>query len=330
MGTLIDPYNRVIDYMRISVTDRCNLKCIYCMPENTAYIPEEDILTDEEILRIVTEAAFLGIRFIKITGGEPLMRQGVPALIKKLKDKTGIEKVTLTTNGVLLSEHLSDLCSAGIDGITISLDTLDPLSFQATTGYNRLDKIIKALHESVERNIKVKVNTVFLEDKEKEKWMKIVLLAETLPIDVRFVEMMPIAYGSSFKTVSSDIILNKLKTIYPEIKTSEKRGAGPAVYYTIPNFKGKIGFISAMSHSFCGDCNRIRLTAEGAIKPCLSYSDEISLKAILRDKTKSREDIRKAILSAVAMKPLSHCFADTHHQVAGKLFEKRSMSTFGG
>ncbi|MDR2632628.1 MAG: GTP 3',8-cyclase MoaA [Treponema sp.] len=329
---MIDPFNRTIDYMRISITDRCNLRCVYCMPQKFRSLPETDILSYEEILRVCTEAASLGIHFIKITGGEPLLREGVSDLVRQLKHTPGIRKVSLTTNGVLLSRYLDALCAAGIDGITISLDSLDAERFRLTTGYNSLDTIIQGIHESLSRTIKVKINAVLMDNGGglQSQWRDLVELARALPLDVRFIEMMPIGYGRIFKAVAHDRILQGLHETYAGIREDRaSRGAGPAVYYRIPGFKGAIGFISALSHRFCRTCNRIRLTAEGMVKPCLCYASGIDLKAILRDPAKTNEAVCQALKEAVAMKPAAHCFIPSPQAPEGSL-EKRAMVAIGG
>jgi cyclic pyranopterin phosphate synthase len=301
------------------------------MPQAVPFLPAKELLSCEEILRVCTQGALLGIRFIKLTGGEPLMREDVPSLVKLLKTEGGIEKVSITTNGVLLSRYLDPLYAAGIDGITISLDSLDPERFKSTTGYHRLEDILWAIHESVARNIKVKINTVLMDNGTVLEWRDLIELAAVLPLDVRFIEMMPIGHGAAFKGMKNDTVLDQLKEVYKGITEEPgKRGAGPAVYYRIPGFKGAIGFISAMSHSFCDTCNRIRLTAEGMLKPCLCYALGIDLKGILRDRNKTQEDIQRAILEAVAMKPVSHCFTGPVAQTEQKPLEKRAMVAIGG
>ncbi|MHB9292849.1 GTP 3',8-cyclase [Hollandina sp. SP2] len=325
---MIDPFNRTIDYMRISITDRCNLRCVYCMPQRIRSLPETAILSYEEILRVCTEAAALGIRCIKITGGEPLLREGVPDLVRGLKNTPGITRVSLTTNGVLLSRHLDALNAAGIDGINISLDSLDGERFRLTTGYNGLDAIIRGIHESVSRAIPVKINAVLMDNGGAPEWRDLADLARVLPLDVRFIEMMPIGYGKAFKGVAHDRILQELQETYAGITQDRaSQGAGPAVYYRIPHFKGKIGFISSLSHGFCRTCNRIRLTAEGLLKPCLCYASGIDLKAILRGPDTPKEAIGQALRDVVAMKPASHCFTGT---VPEGSLEKRAMVAIGG
>ncbi|MDR1030061.1 MAG: GTP 3',8-cyclase MoaA [Treponema sp.] len=328
---MLDPFNRTIDYMRISITDRCNLRCIYCMPQKIRSLPETEILSYEEILRACIQGVSLGIHLIKITGGEPLLREGVPDLVRQLKNIPGISKVSLTTNGVLLSRHLDALCAAGIDGINISLDSLDGERFRLTTGFRGLDDIIQAIHESVTRNITVKINAVLIDNGGKPQWQGLVELARVLPLDVRFIEMMPIGYGRAFKGIAHDTILQELYETYPGItEDTASPGAGPAVYYGIPGFTGKVGFISALSHRFCQTCNRIRLTAEGMLKPCLCYASGIDLKSILRDPDKTNEAIRQAFVETIAMKPASHCFTDMAPQAPEEILEKRAMVAIGG
>jgi cyclic pyranopterin phosphate synthase len=300
------------------------------MPQKIRSLAETEILSYEEILRVCTEAVPLGIHFIKITGGEPLLREGVPDLVRQLKNMAGISKVSLTTNGVLLSRYLDALCAAGIDGITISLDSLDSERFRLTTGYTGLDSIIQEIHESLSRHIKVKINTVLIDNGGEPEWRDLVELARVLPLDVRFIEMMPIGYGRAFKGVAHDRILRGLHKTYAGVTEDRaSQGAGPAVYYRIPGFKGAIGFISALSHRFCHTCNRIRLTAEGMLKPCLCYASGIDLKAILRDPDKTNEAISQALMEAVAMKPAAHCFTPTPQTPEGSL-ETRAMVAIGG
>ena len=282
---MTDSFNRTIDYMRISITDRCNLRCVYCKPVDVAYLPEAEILSMDEILVVCAAASKLGIRFVKLTGGEPLLREDAPELAALLKKRAGMERVSLTTNGALLSGRLDALHAAGIDGITISLDSLNPERFKATTGYSHLDRILAAVHESAARNMAVKINAVLMENGNngEEEWRDLLSLARDLPLDVRFIEMMPIGYGKNFRAVSGDSLLRRIRAVYPELREDRsKRGAGPAVYYRIPGFKGSLGFISAMSHGFCHTCNRVRLTAGGLLKPCLCYAGGVDLKAILR------------------------------------------------
>ena len=285
---MIDGKGRLIDYMRISVTDRCNLRCRYCMPDGIRQIAMSEILTYEEIERICQIAAELGIKKLKITGGEPLVRKGCTDLIRRLKKVPGIEQVTLTTNGVLLTEYLESLKKAGTDGINISLDTCNSIRYQAITGMDACDRVIEAVHKSAVSGIRTKVNAVLQEDNPegevcKEDIKGLLDLSKETAVDVRFIELMPIGYGKKRHGVSNDRVLSEIRKIYPEIKRDERtHGNGPAVYYQIPGFSGSIGFISAMHGKFCRECNRIRMTATGDIKPCLCYADVYPLRDLLR------------------------------------------------
>jgi cyclic pyranopterin phosphate synthase len=327
---MIDPFNRTIDYIRISLTDRCNLRCVYCMPPESPSLRESELLRDEEILRVCTEAATLGIRFIKLTGGEPLLREGVAGLVGALKHTPGVSQVSLTTNGVLLPQYLDPLCRAGIDGITISLDSLDQEQFRRTTGYAGLDRILWGVHASLRRGIRVKINAVLMDSGGEPAFKALAELARDLPLDVRFIELMPIGRGKVFKGVAPERILQGLRQLYPMMHEDiASRGAGPAVYYRIPGFAGAIGFISALSHRFCHTCNRIRLTPEGLVKPCLCYASGIDLKALLRDPDTPAGALREALQKAVTLKPASHCFTDPLSHSAETL-ETRPMASIGG
>lgn len=326
---MIDGKGRLIDYMRISVTDRCNLRCRYCMPDGIRQIAMSEILTYEEIERICQIAAELGIKKLKITGGEPLVRKGCTDLIRRLKKVPGIEQVTLTTNGVLLTEYLESLKKAGTDGINISLDTCNSIRYQAITGMDVCDRVIEAVHKSADSGIRTKVNAVLQEDNPegevcKEDIKGLLDLSKETAVDVRFIELMPIGYGKKRHGVSNDRVLSEIRKIYPEIKRDERtHGNGPAVYYQIPGFSGSIGFISAMHGKFCRECNRIRMTATGDIKPCLCYADVYPLRDLLR--SGNYELVKEQLTEAVRKKPEAHCFEEP-----GAVTEEHQMVQIGG
>lgn len=326
---MIDGKGRLIDYMRISVTDRCNLRCRYCMPDGIRQIPMSEILTYEEIEHICQIAAELGIKKLKITGGEPLVRKGCTDLIRRLKKVPGIEQVTLTTNGVLLTEYLESLKKAGTDGINISLDTCNSIRYQAITGMDVCDRVIEAVHKSADSGIRTKVNAVLQEDNPegevcKEDIKGLLDLSKETAVDVRFIELMPIGYGKKRHGVSNDRVLSEIRKIYPEIKRDERtHGNGPAVYYQIPGFSGSIGFISAMHGKFCRECNRIRMTATGDIKPCLCYADVYPLRDLLR--SGNYELVKEQLTEAVRKKPEAHCFEEP-----GAVTEEHQMVQIGG
>lgn len=323
-----DQYGRTVDYMRVSITDRCNLRCRYCMPEGIDLVSMEEILTYEEIERICTAAANTGIRKLKITGGEPLVRRGCAGLISRLKQISGIEQVTLTTNGVLLKEQIQDLKAAGLDAVNISLDSLNREQYQEITGRDQLPLVLESIESVLESGIAAKVNSVLLISVNENEWEDLAGLAKRYPLDVRFIEMMPIGYGRQFEAVSNEEIKQKLQQTYPEMETDErKHGNGPAQYYRIPGFQGSIGFISAIHGKFCGSCNRIRLTAQGLLKPCLCYGETYDLRSALR--MENQEDgerlLRKRIQNAVSGKPKQHCFEELQ-----EITEDRKMVQIGG
>ena len=323
---MLDQYGRKIDYLRISVTDRCNLRCRYCMPEPMAAVRHEDILRYEEILRICRAAAELGITKFKVTGGEPLVRAGCTEFIAALKKQPGTEQVTLTTNGLLLEKNLDALTAAGLDGVNISLDTTDNARFRSITGYtgDGADTLLRVLKECCAKGLKTKINAVLLEETEADA-PALAAIAEALPVDVRFIELMPIGFGTAMKRVSPEDILIALKERWPDLTpTDEKRGNGPAHYYKSSGLKGRIGFIDAVSHKFCSECNRVRLTSTGMLKPCLCYSDTTDLRALIRSGCKD-EELKSALERAVYQKPRAHCFDD-----GAQITEQHIMSQIGG
>jgi len=278
-----DSYNRTIDYMRVSITDHCNLRCKYCMPYDPPFIPQGEILRYEEILRICRAAAETGIKHIKVTGGEPLVRQGCVKLIQELKTLPGIEHVTLSTNGVLLEQYLDALRALGIDGINISLDTLDPVTYCEVTGSSVLDRVWRSVQKALELGVRVKLNCVPLRGINDLGCLQVARLAERYPLDIRFIETMPIGYGNEFALVTGAELLESLRRVYHDLhEDGSKRGFGPARYYVSGSLKGSIGFIDAVSHCFCERCNRIRLTSEGFLKLCLNHDDGVDLKALVR------------------------------------------------
>ena len=331
---MIDKYGRNIDNLRISLTDRCNLRCIYCMPEEgVKSLSHAEILTYDEILRICRCGAELGIRKIKLTGGEPLVRKGCASLAGQIKAIPGIEKVTLTTNGILLEEQLDDLLKAGIDAINISLDTLDPELFKKVARRDDLAKVLKGIEAALTHpGLSLKINSVPV-IKEKENFIAVAGLAKKYPIHVRFIEMMPIGYGKTYKSVPSDEILRQFFEAYPDAYRLEKSlGNGPAVYYSAPGFAGEIGVIGAIHEKFCNTCNRIRLTSEGFLKLCLYSGEGLDLRAMLRGGC-SDEEIAEAVTKVIERKPKEHHFTEDGLHLPGigpADADTRKMSQIGG
>ena len=326
---MIDRCGRNIDYLRISVTDRCNLRCIYCMPEEGIRLTErEKILQEPEIIRVCKVMAELGITKIKITGGEPLVRSRIPELIYQIKEISGIEKVTLTTNGILLKGQMKALAESGLDSLNISLDTLDRECFCKITRRDLLDGTLDGIKEAMKYpEVQLKINCVPL-GLEEQDLCGIAEFARKNPVHVRFIEMMPIGYGNIPQSISNEELKEKIMRYYGNL-TEDFRiyGNGPAVYYSIEGFKGNIGFISAIHGKFCNLCNRIRMTSTGDIKPCLCYEQRWALKPALRmeHKEKRQESIQKILIESIKNKPQMHCFENVK-----SVSEKHFMGQIGG
>ena len=323
---LKDRYGRTINYMRISVTDRCNLQCRYCMPDVSEHLPMGDLLTYEEIAFVCARAASLGIDRFRITGGEPLVRKGCETLVSLLKKVPGVRQVALTTNGVLLGEHLDGLVEAGLDAVNISLDTTDREQYRAITGRDELERVLDAVHRAAGR-LPVKINCVVQKGINEDAPVKLAALARDLPADVRCIELMPIGAGADLASVPNTRVLAMIEEAYGKAAEDDRpRGNGPAVYRRPEGFTGRIGFISAVHGKFCGTCNRLRLTSTGELKPCLCYADTVPLREILRDEAAGKEErIREKIREAVDLKPQAHCF-----EYRENVTERRKMAQIGG
>lgn len=322
-----DGHGRTIDYLRISVIDRCNLRCVYCMPEDGVdAVDHTEILSYEQIIHLVRVFAGLGFRKIKLTGGEPLVRKNVAHLVKEIKRIDGIEQVTITTNGILLADTMKALAEAGIDGINLSLDTLNTEVFQKIARRDSFDKVMEGFKAALKyREIPLKVNCVPM-GIEGQNVLEMAELARKYPVHVRYIEMMPIGLGKQFEFCSEESILEGLKERYGEgIPYEESLGNGPGHYYSFPGFQGKIGFISAISHKFCESCNRVRLTSQGYLKSCLQYDIGTDLKKLLRENA-SEADLREAIEETILRKPIGHQFGSQ----IGSHAEEHMMAQIGG
>ncbi|NJP39609.1 GTP 3',8-cyclase MoaA [Oscillospiraceae bacterium HV4-5-C5C] len=336
---MLDAFGREINYLRVSVTDRCNLRCCYCMPRgHSSWLPASTLLTDEQILRICRLATGLGISRFKITGGEPLLRPGLPALIRRLKQLPGVEQVTLTTNGLLLKPQLEPLMAAGLDAVNLSLDTLQPARFSRITGADGglLPALLGLLQELTQHApLKVKVNTVILGENQTEL-PQLADLARQLPTDVRFIERMPLGcqrIGDPGQTLppTPRQLLAQLQQKWPDLHAvAEVRGNGPASYYASKSLKGRIGVIAAVSNNFCAACNRLRLTCTGQLKSCLCYDYGADLRPLLQPGVTDLQ-LEAALRAAIWYKPAAHCFADPTGLVRQKFqTEIRCMNEIGG
>ncbi|MCL1917688.1 MAG: GTP 3',8-cyclase MoaA [Peptococcaceae bacterium] len=325
---MYDQYGRKIDYARISITDRCNLRCVYCMPESGDKLSSGGILSYEDILRVCRILAQQGIRKLKITGGEPLVRKGVTSLIDRLKDIPGIDHVSLTTNGICLAAKAERLAAAGLDSVNISLDTLDPDRYQAVTRRGSVSDVLRGIESAVSAGIgTVKVNCVPIAGVNEGDLVSLAGLAQHQDIHVRFIEMMPIGLGKNFKGIGPQIICDALTAAYGEmIPFGGRLGNGPAVYYTLPGFHGKIGFINAVSGCFCQGCNRVRLTADGMLKTCLH--SEVGANLLFALTQNNDRVLFDHITRAIWNKPARHDFAQGAAQTRNET--RRIMSQIGG
>lgn len=325
---MLDLFGRNIDYFRISITDKCNFRCKYCMPGGKVdTLKNDEILTFDEIIKICRSASKLGITKIKITGGEPLLREDATELIKCIKNLPVIKNVTLTTNGVFLHDKIKELKESGIDSINVSLDTLIKEKFNDITRREEFDKVIRGINEAIESGIKVKINCVPIKNFNFDEVINIALVSKEKNVDVRFIEMMPMGLGQSFLGVSSKEILEVLEKKYGEfLKIENINGNGPAIYYRNKEFKGSIGFIGAVSNEFCKNCNRIRVTADGFLKPCLYYGSGFDIKNLIRNGIDEKE-LSNAIKIAILSKPEKHEF---NEEKKSDKIEIRKMSQIGG
>lgn len=328
---MIDGFGRIIDYLRISVTDKCNLRCKYCMPEGgIESIPHEELLSLEELYHVVQIMEGLGIRKVRFTGGEPLVRKNLIKLIEDVGKLPGIEEIAMTTNGVLLADRAAELKRAGLTGVNISLDTLDRERFQAITGVDAGDSVRRAIRRAQEEDLKVKINCVPCRELNEEDIVDLAAFSMENNVDVRYIELMPLGCGKHFHGIPSDEILEKLEAQYGKATPiAVGCGNGPAKYYQFEGFEGRIGFISPMSHKFCSECNRVRLTAEGRLKLCLHYDTGIELKPLLRGGY-SDEEIRAAIIEAVNKKPKAHNFTQEITKNTVENSDRRRMVQIGG
>jgi cyclic pyranopterin phosphate synthase len=323
-----DRFGRNIEYMRISVTDRCDLRCRYCMPEEgIKKVDKSEILSYEQILRVCEAAILNGINKFKITGGEPLVRYDLVKLVKGIKSLDGTEQVTITTNGQRLKDYLDDLIDAGIDGINISLDTLRPERYEYITRVGKLEKTLEAIDLCLEKGVNTKLNCLIQKDFNEDETVDIANYAMDKGIAVRFIEMMPIGFADAMRGVSNEETLEILKKAYPDLtEDTEKHGNGPAVYYKVPSRNGTIGIISSVHGKFCESCNRIRLTSMGMLKPCLCYDSGRDLKPFLEAPI---EGLRAIMHDAVTEKPKSHCFEKAVNG-SSDMTDKHAMAEIGG
>ena len=312
---MFDRYQREIHYLRLSVTDLCNLRCRYCMPDGVEKLEREAVLTYEEFLRLAALFARCGIDTVRVTGGEPLVRKNVAQLVAGLKETPGIRRVTLTTNAVLLAEQLPALLDAGLDSVNISLDTLRPEVFRQITARDDFAAVQAGLQAALQSGLPVKLNCVPQAGVNEGELEQLAALARDNAMQVRFIEMMPIGYGAAMPCISGPELRARFARRWPELAPlspaqEHALGDGPAVYYTVPGWQGSIGFIAAVHGKFCASCNRVRLTSQGFLRPCLASETGCDLRALLRSGADDAQ-LLATIRETIWAKPREHHFNDS-------------------
>ena len=328
---ITDQYNRKVNYLRISVTDRCDLRCVYCMKEKMTFLPKKEVLTLEEIERLSDNFIDLGINKIRLTGGEPLVRKDLIKLIEKLNIKkkyTNLNEITLTTNGTLLEIFARDLKKNGVDRINVSLDTIDNYLYNKITRLGNLNKVIKGIIEAKKNDIKIKINVVALKDFNEKELHTMVEWANQIKVDLTFIEVMPMSETDSerhLQFLPLDKIYEKLNSRYHFYKIDKNTG-GPSVYYRSNKLLIDVGFITPLTNNFCSSCNRIRVTSTGKLFMCLGQNNYVDFKKILRSDY-SENYIKNRIKFALKIKPQRHDFIIEKNR---KPYLKRHMNVTGG
>ena len=309
---LIDQWGRVVDYVRISITDRCDLRCVYCMDEEMTFLPRREVLSLEEIYEVASAFVSLGVKKIRLTGGEPLIRKDAMCLIRNLGQLEGLDHLVLTTNGSQLSQCADDLVSAGVERINISLDSLREERFKALTRTGNLQTVLSGIQKASEAGFKrIKLNAVIMKGRNDDEILDLVDYASALKADISFIEEMPLGDISEHHRgetyMSSDDILEIIDARYPLSENKETTG-GPSRYYSMRDSDSRVGFISPHSHNFCETCNRVRVTVEGRLLLCLGNEHSVDLKSVMRNPEVKPGDLIHTIQSAMAIKPARHYF----------------------
>lgn len=308
---LIDQFNRKIDYIRVSVTDRCDFRCVYCMSEKMTFLPKSEVLSLEETIRIIKIFSELGVKKVRITGGEPLVRKGVDKLFKSIGKIDSLDEITITTNGSQLKNKSAMLKDAGVKRINISLDSLNPLTFKKLTRIGDIKKVLDGIHAAIDTGFdKIKLNTVLMKNINENELFDLVDYAVKYYLDISFIEEMPLgqtAFDRKSTSVDNNDILNKLRKKYL-LSKSDLSTSGPAKYFSIKNTKTRIGLISPHSHNFCENCNRVRISCKGELFLCLGHDTKVELMPLIRSFPNDDEPIKEALLDSMTIKPKSHNF----------------------
>ncbi|MFU1476404.1 GTP 3',8-cyclase MoaA [Roseovarius sp. C7] len=331
---LIDPFQRAISYLRVSVTDRCDFRCVYCMSENMTFLPKKELLTLEELDRMCSTFVQLGVEKLRITGGEPLVRRDIMTFFRSMTrhlDSGALKELTLTTNGSQLFRFADDLYAAGVRRVNISLDTLDEKKFADITRWGRLPQVIKGIDAAQKAGLRVKINTVALKGFNEDELFTLTEWCKERDMDITFIEVMPMGdIGNEDRLDQywklSDL-RDRLRERYTLTELPERTG-GPARYVRLEETGQKIGFITPLTHNFCESCNRVRLTCTGELYMCLGQEDMADLRGPLRNHPKDDAPLEDAIRRAIALKPKGHDFDYSRQDVAGRM--SRHMSHTGG
>ncbi len=329
---MIDPYGRSISYLRLSVTDRCDCRCVYCMPERMNFLPKRDVLSLEELDRLCSAFVKLGARKIRLTGGEPLVRRDIMVLIRSLSRHLAsgaLDELTLTTNGSQLAKFAADLAASGVKRINVSLDTLDATKFHATSRRGDLSKVLSGLDAADRAGLKIKINTVALKSVNEAEAPVLVEWAHARGYDLTFIEVMPLG-GAERERLNQHLPLTQIRSALAErftLTPSTYRSGGPARYCHVQETGGRIGFITPLTHSFCEACNRVRVTCSGKLYLCLGHEDGVDLREPLR--LAQGDDLLLGVLrTAISRKPKGHDFAMARR--SGTSSTQRGMSLTGG
>jgi len=327
--SLIDRFGRTVNYVRLSITDRCDFRCLYCMAEDMTFLPRAEILSLEEIYEVASAFTELGVGKIRITGGEPLVRKGALGLIESIGGLPGLRELVLTTNGSQLEQSASTLKAAGVRRINVSLDSLRPERFRAITRVGDLAQVLRGIDAALAAGfVRLKLNAVILKHRNEDEVVDLVRFAEQRGIDISFIEEMPLGIvdgrdrGEDF--CSSDEIKATLERTFTLFPSPESTG-GPSRYFRVAGSDTRVGFISPHSHNFCGACNRVRVTAEGRLLLCLGNEHSVDLKRVIRSHPGARDRLREAIVAAMALKPERH-----HFDIQAQPLIFRHMNATGG
>ena len=327
---LLDNHGREVSYLRLAVTDRCNLRCFYCMPEEgIKYVPRQDLLTYEEMLRFVTLMASVGVHKVRITGGEPFVRKGMMEFLETLSEVEGLESLHITTNGTLTSQYISRLKAINVGSVNLSMDTLDPVRFHEITRRDEFSKVRSTLDELIAADLRVKVNAVVMAGRNTQDIVPFVELTRDHPIEIRFIEEMP--FNGTTRDGSAAVwnhlrILEEISRAFPELQKMEDPPFATASGFQVPGFKGNVGIIAAYSRTFCGTCNRLRMTPQGTIKTCLYDNGVFNVRDLMRQGA-SDQQVIDAVLEAVGDRAANGWEAEERSR---ELPISESMSTIGG